>query len=235
MAIERLRVKKREHPYVILDKTALEDPLLSFRAKGIHAYLMSRPDTWVIRYTHLETVSRDGRDAVRSAMKELEKAGYLKKFMHRDERGRAASHETVFYEIPGLFHPDDGKPSYGEDPPLTGVSLVTEADQPADSPRVDFPPDGKPPAGKASPSKYRSSNSRRVVSIESISPLSPPKTGGQSRDREKSLEAEAEPDPSLVAAFGGKEQKAGRCVGYPRRGEPRWCEFHRRSHLVEGK
>ena len=66
-------------------------------------------------------------------------------------------------------------------------------------------------------------------------PPKPPHTGGQSRDREKSLEAEAEPDPSLVAAFGGKEQKAGRCVGYPRRGEPRWCEFHRRSHLVEGK
>jgi len=40
------RIKKHTSPYVILDKTCLEEDALSWRAKGIHAYLISKPDDW---------------------------------------------------------------------------------------------------------------------------------------------------------------------------------------------
>lgn len=71
-----IRIKKKRTPYVTLDTTALNDPRLSFRAKGLHAYLLSKPDDWQVYIAHLEEESpREGKDAIRGAIKELEAAG----------------------------------------------------------------------------------------------------------------------------------------------------------------
>ena len=38
--------KKRDNPYLTIDKTALNDKRLTWQAKGLHAYLMGLPDDW---------------------------------------------------------------------------------------------------------------------------------------------------------------------------------------------
>ena len=89
-----IRVKHQKN-YVVINKNVLEDPTLSFKAKGLWTYCMSRPDDWEFHVCHLATVSKDGEDAIYSAIKELEIQGYVKK-MQRSEGGRFTS---VDYEI----------------------------------------------------------------------------------------------------------------------------------------
>lgn len=95
-----VRVRKRENPYVIMDKTGLEDERLSFKAKGLLAYLLGKPDNWSARISHLQKVGPDGETAVSSGLKELEKYGYLEKKPVRNADGTIKEWESIIYEIP---------------------------------------------------------------------------------------------------------------------------------------
>lgn len=71
-----LRVTKRDNPFVQIEKAAIEDTRLSWRAKGLLVYFLSKPDNWTIRMAHIVRQSTEGRDALRTAMNELKEAGY---------------------------------------------------------------------------------------------------------------------------------------------------------------
>lgn len=74
--IHHIDISKRDNPYVMMDKRALEDDTLTWRAKGLLAYLLSRPPDWKVLREDLINRSVDGRDSVQSGMKELASAGY---------------------------------------------------------------------------------------------------------------------------------------------------------------
>lgn len=57
----------------------LKDKNLSFKAKGLYAYLFSKPDTWDFSSNRMVLETTDGRKAIMSMLKELETAGYLKR------------------------------------------------------------------------------------------------------------------------------------------------------------
>ena len=101
MAIIRVS-KDRNNPYVTLNKTVLEDGNLSFKAKGIHVYLMSKPDNWICKKEDLIKKSKDGENSVRSGLRELRQAGYIKKVPIKDELGRIIEWEEELYETPTL-------------------------------------------------------------------------------------------------------------------------------------
>lgn len=109
------RIKKHSNPYVILDKTCLEDESLSWRAKGIHAYLISKPDDWQVRMSQLIASGREGREAVRSALKELTKAGYISREAIREADGTLRGQEWSVYESP--IGRKAKNPSDGDAPP----------------------------------------------------------------------------------------------------------------------
>lgn len=96
-----LRIHKKQQNFVILDKTCLNDESLSWGAKGLHAYLISLPDNWKVRVSDLKERARNGRDAVRGLLCELEQAGYIQKSTHRDDAsGRFGGVEYLVLEIP---------------------------------------------------------------------------------------------------------------------------------------
>lgn len=96
-----LRIHKKQQNFLILDKTCLNDMSLSWGAKGLHSYLMSLPDDWRVRVTDLKERATNGRDAVRSLLKELEETGYIQKSFCRDEKnGRFGGIEYLVLEIP---------------------------------------------------------------------------------------------------------------------------------------
>lgn len=68
--------KKTIDPFTKMPNKALEDRRLSYRAKGILAYLLGRPPQWINSVKDIQNQSTEGRDAIRAAMKELEQAGY---------------------------------------------------------------------------------------------------------------------------------------------------------------
>lgn len=73
-----VRISKRSNPFVQIDKRPLEDQRISWRAKGIWAYLLSKPNDWQVRSEDILKHGSERRDAVRSAMAELKAFGYAK-------------------------------------------------------------------------------------------------------------------------------------------------------------
>lgn len=98
---EVIRVRKRPNNFVMLDKTFLEDDRLSFKAKRILAYLLSKPDNWKVIVGNLVKYSKDGKSAVYAGLKELKECGYYVKTPIRSEDGRRISRwESTVYEMP---------------------------------------------------------------------------------------------------------------------------------------
>lgn len=108
------RNKKRTNPFVQIDKKMLSDLNISWKAKGILAYLLSKPDNWVTYASDIEKQATDGRDSVASGIKELLAAGYMERKQIR-EKGKFKGYEYSVYEYPvGPKSTDNGKTDNGE-------------------------------------------------------------------------------------------------------------------------
>ena len=98
---EVIRVQKRPNNFVMMDKSFLEDTRLSYKAKGILAYLLSKPDNWKVIVGNLVNYSTDGKASVYAGLKELKECGYYEKVPVRNEQGtRITRWESTVYEIP---------------------------------------------------------------------------------------------------------------------------------------
>jgi hypothetical protein len=69
--------KDKNNPYVMINKIGMEDTRLSWKARGILAYLLSKPDNWKVNLEHLKKQAPDGKTSLRSGIDELKKYGYL--------------------------------------------------------------------------------------------------------------------------------------------------------------
>lgn len=107
-----IRVKKPEK-YAIVSQDMLRDNRLSFAARGLLSYLLSKPTDWEMRTEDLIAQSPAGRDAVYAMLKELETFGYLKRARVRDDKGHVSWATTVF-ESPELASPYRGSPNTAE-------------------------------------------------------------------------------------------------------------------------
>ncbi len=98
---EVIRVQKRASNFVMMDKSFLEDTRLSYKAKGILAYLLSKPDNWKVIVGNLVNYSTDGKASVYAGLKELKECGYYEKTPIRNEQGtRITRWESTVYEVP---------------------------------------------------------------------------------------------------------------------------------------
>lgn len=100
-----IRLGQKTHNFAILDKAFLENPKLSWRAKGLLAYLLSRKEDWQVRVIHLTSCSKDGRDANYKAISELESAGYISRECVKNAKGRIERYDYVVFEKPSMDNP----------------------------------------------------------------------------------------------------------------------------------
>lgn len=91
--------RNSENPYAQIARAIFEDDRLSWRAKGIMGYLLSRKDDWKVFVGDLQKRSKDGRDACYAGLDELGQAGYLERHEVR-EKGRIKGYEYVIHEKP---------------------------------------------------------------------------------------------------------------------------------------
>ena len=98
-------IKNPENPFVMMDKRVLADPKLSYKAKGILAYLLSRPDNWIINISDVVNHSPDGEFAIRTGIKELIIAGYVQRKVERNERHQIVRWVIEVYEQPQPIQP----------------------------------------------------------------------------------------------------------------------------------
>ncbi len=112
-----IRVNKSENPYAQVARAALEDDRIGWKAKGLLAYLLSRPNDWEVYTAQLVKVGPDGRDATKAALRELIEAGYVVRQELR-ARGRFSGYVYLVHEAPVDVAPaastGDGKAVAGE-------------------------------------------------------------------------------------------------------------------------
>ena len=92
-------VKSKDNPYVMIDRRPVENPELSFKAKGILTYLLSRPDGWEVSVADLIKRGTDGEAGIRAGLKELKNAGHMKYSTSR-KAGRITGWLIEVYEVP---------------------------------------------------------------------------------------------------------------------------------------
>lgn len=98
------RVNKNKN-YTTINNTGLRDERLSWKAKGILAYILSLPDDWVFYMEEISTHAKDKISSLYSGMKELKEHGYVKRFPVKDEKGKIVKWEMIVYEIPQVGNP----------------------------------------------------------------------------------------------------------------------------------
>jgi len=85
--------------FSVLSNAVLNDDRLSFRARGVLAWLLSKPADWRVRSEAIAGQSpTEGREAIRTAMRELVELGYLIREKVQDEQGRWSTIQTVYEE-----------------------------------------------------------------------------------------------------------------------------------------
>lgn len=92
--------KNRDNPYVMVHQDLFSDKRLSWEARGMLGYLLSKPDDWEVRFYDL--VAQDthsGRERTRRILAELGKAGYIRRRRERQPNGTFRWITTV-YENP---------------------------------------------------------------------------------------------------------------------------------------
>ncbi len=116
-----IRRVKRKTPFVQIDKRALQDKSLSWKAKGLLAYLLSLPDNWRVYVDELKNHSTDGRESTRTAVNQLMKSGYLKRSQLINDKGQFEGYDYAIFEEPmtdeqfsDYVEPENGFPDNGK-------------------------------------------------------------------------------------------------------------------------
>lgn len=150
--------------FAMIANAALEDSRLTWRARGVLAYLLSRPEGWSTSAERLAGQSpkgKEGRDSMRAVLAELEAAGYLRREKAQDARGRWST-SMVVYDAPMdtggvLFIPDTLAPATDDGSAdemveqaakMLAQPLVMESAKNGGSPGVGQPAVGGPAVGK---------------------------------------------------------------------------------------
>ena len=129
MAVFRV---ERTNNYTVMSNYHLRDKTLSLKAKGLLSLMLSLPETWDYTLSGLARISLEGKDAIRAAVVELEKAGYIQRGQTTDKAGKFSGNEYIIREYPTAQAPSLEEPS-SENPttekPAT-VSTQTESTSP---------------------------------------------------------------------------------------------------------
>lgn len=94
-----IRVKK-DGNYTVMSNHHLRNPGLSLKAKGLLSFLLSNDDGWKITIEGLAASSIDGKAAVRSAVEELTRAGYVTRSQRHSEDGTFSGFDYIVTEVP---------------------------------------------------------------------------------------------------------------------------------------
>ena len=107
MAVFRV---EKNRGYTVMSNHHLRNQDLSLKAKGLLSQMLSLPEDWDYTLKGLSLINRESIDAIRTAVWELEKAGYITRQQNRDGKGKMADMIYTIYEQPQPKQPDEAAP-----------------------------------------------------------------------------------------------------------------------------
>lgn len=104
--------KKFVTHFTTIPNSIAQNDELSWKARGIFLYLASMPSNWQFYEVEVAKHASDGRDALRTGLKELENNGYLKRYRKRNEKGQVVDSEWILSDVPMSDEPVLNEPMY---------------------------------------------------------------------------------------------------------------------------
>ena len=141
MAVFRV---ERNKGYTVMSNHHLRNKELTLKAKGLLSQMLSLPEDWDYTLAGLSRINREKIDAIREAVRELEKAGYIQRSRERDEKGRLRGADYIIYEkppnldLPTLENPTLDNPTQ-ENPTLEKPTQENPTQLNKDIPKTDLP------------------------------------------------------------------------------------------------
>lgn len=118
------RAPRPDSHFTILSNEVLRDQRLSFRARGLLASILSRPDNWSTNADNLARESKEGRTSILTALKELEVNGYLVRSKFQNDLGHWVT-ESVVFDYPTYGKPTSVDPT-SDSPTSVNPTLLEE-------------------------------------------------------------------------------------------------------------
>lgn len=140
MAVFRVQKTK---DFTVMSNHHLKNKDLSLRAKGLLSVMLSLPEEWDYTLKGLAQISKEGLDAVRAAVRELEAFGYVERRRMRNVKGQLTDTEYLIHEFPVLSEP-------AEDEPIL------------ENPTLDIPTQDEPVQGKSTQLNTNISNTKEL-------------------------------------------------------------------------
>ena len=164
MAVFRV---EKNRGYTVMSNHHLRNKDLSLKAKGLLSQMLSLPENWDYTLKGLSLINRESIDAIRTAVWELEKAGYITRQQNRDGKGKMADMVYTIYEQP------QPRPE-AEDEEQPGLENPVLENPTSDNPTSENPVSGNPmQLNKDIPSKEKSNtdlSSTQSIPIHSPNP-----------------------------------------------------------------
>ena len=129
MAVFRV---ERNKGYTVMSNHHLRNKELTLKAKGLLSQMLSLPEDWDYTLAGLSQINRESIDAIRTAIWELEKAGYIKRQQGRDAKGKMTAIEYTIYEQP---QPPDDTPPGLDNPTLENPTQLNKDIQKTNLPK----------------------------------------------------------------------------------------------------
>lgn len=209
---------------------AARDKRLSRRARGLLVELLSHRDGFGVSIEGLVAQGPEGRDAIRSAIAELEKYGYLHRERERDaETGRLGDAvysvtdmpDGVTLTVPAPWIGEEEEPAPDEEPaPEEGPRSSEPA---SENPTLGFPTEGKPTHKNTTP-KNTSEEEDGAPPARSAADVRRTTTGSSARAQDSGCAAAEETSP-VVAEDLEDSRAAGRGAGARKVPGPRGSSY----------
>jgi len=109
------RIEKTQN-YTVMSNHHLRNEALTLKAKGLLSQILSLPPSWDYTLKGLSHINRESLDAIRNAVQELERAGYITRSRERKENGQLGGADYIIHEQP----PEGFMPDKDTTPPISG-------------------------------------------------------------------------------------------------------------------
>ena len=154
--------------FTVMSNHHLRNEKLSLKAKGLLSVILSLPEGWDYSLEGLTKICKEGICAVRSAVKELEKFGYIERETVRNEKGQYEDLDYIIHEQPIEVKPDtpkltSDKPQLEKlilDKPISEQPILGEPT--LENPILEKPTQAKPTLGNRTQLNTKKSNTKEL-------------------------------------------------------------------------